>query len=266
MESLYHFSPLWERPEFVSKPEQAIEELRIKSLEAFLHRNHSEAAKPLTLNGTFLFSTKLIMILKLLSRRRTGMHFCHSAAPQESLRWKWNYSKTPQPWPRWSYGCCEKCFGTLVCRVKPNFLSRLATRTFRRLGITERWWSTNTGLESSFLLRATRNRKSGLDVNAHDIWSLVIAKTRKTEISVLDINCFYYNFVCLLLDMHGSSVQTMGQGRFFRSELWSNGTIHQIIMAGCSSKLWYIRQSTWEGIWCNIKRGQTQWWWQAFLG
>ncbi|KAG5996501.1 hypothetical protein E4U54_002555 [Claviceps lovelessii] len=63
MESLYHFSPLWERPEFVSKPEQAIEELRIKSLEAFLHRNHSEAAKPLTLNDVVLECTSVIQQL-----------------------------------------------------------------------------------------------------------------------------------------------------------------------------------------------------------
>ncbi|KAG5946830.1 hypothetical protein E4U53_006512 [Claviceps sorghi] len=63
MESIHHFSPLWERPELVSKPERAIEELRIKSLEVFLHRKRSEAAKFLSLNDIVLECTSVIQHL-----------------------------------------------------------------------------------------------------------------------------------------------------------------------------------------------------------
>nr|QDH06610.1 mating type A-1-2 protein [Epichloe glyceriae] len=63
MENIHHFSPLWERLELIFKPEQAIEELRIKSLQAFLHNHRSEAAKPLNLNQVVLECTCIIQQL-----------------------------------------------------------------------------------------------------------------------------------------------------------------------------------------------------------
>lgn len=46
-----YFSPLWERHELFLKPEQAIDELRVRSLEAFLRKKRSETSKLLSLDG-----------------------------------------------------------------------------------------------------------------------------------------------------------------------------------------------------------------------
>ncbi|KID70246.1 mat1-1-2, partial [Metarhizium hybridum] len=52
MESICQFSPLWRRSELVSKPQKAIEELRLQSLKLFLNRHRSQEVRNLTLNGT----------------------------------------------------------------------------------------------------------------------------------------------------------------------------------------------------------------------
>ncbi|EXV03679.1 hypothetical protein X797_003478 [Metarhizium robertsii] len=50
MESICQFSPLWRRSELVSKPQRAIEELRLQSLKLFLNRHRSQEVRNLTLN------------------------------------------------------------------------------------------------------------------------------------------------------------------------------------------------------------------------
>ncbi|KJK75531.1 hypothetical protein H634G_08895 [Metarhizium anisopliae BRIP 53293] len=50
MESICQFSPLWRRSELVSKPQKAIEELRLQSLKLFLNRHRSQEVRNLTLN------------------------------------------------------------------------------------------------------------------------------------------------------------------------------------------------------------------------
>lgn len=53
MESICHFSPLWQRPELLAGPQKAIGEVRLNSLRIFLNKYRSEVVKSLNLDGMF---------------------------------------------------------------------------------------------------------------------------------------------------------------------------------------------------------------------
>nr|AKE48502.1 MAT1-1-2 [Ustilaginoidea virens]AKE48506.1 MAT1-1-2 [Ustilaginoidea virens] len=66
MDSIYHFAPLWERPELVSLPREALDDIRLRSTELFLKKHHPEAPKFLSLNQLFDSSSTENEILQRL--------------------------------------------------------------------------------------------------------------------------------------------------------------------------------------------------------
>lgn len=57
MESIHQFSHLWNMRELISRPEQAIEEIRVKSLQLFLLEHQDEIVHDLNLRRKILHSS-----------------------------------------------------------------------------------------------------------------------------------------------------------------------------------------------------------------